>query len=82
MDHHEVTLLAKLGAALKMQVCARRLGLHHEHVLCASCRHLRELLGDAKRSEMLFYEHNGILADLSRQRITDETLSVSSSAWA
>ena len=65
-----------------MQVCAQRLGLHHEHMLCAFCRHLRELLGDAKRSEMLFYEHNGILADLSRQRITDETLSVSSSAWA
>lgn len=40
-------------------------------------RHLRELLGDPKRSEQLFYEHNGILADLSRQRITDETLEVS-----
>ena len=45
--------------------------------LAAFCRHLRELLGDAKRSEMLFYEHNGILADLSRQRVTDETLEVS-----
>lgn len=37
-------------------------------------RHLRDLLRDTARSDLLFKEHNGILADFSRQRFTKDTL--------
>ena len=40
------------------------------------CRHLRDLLRDSARSEALFHEHNKVLADFSRQRITSKTLDV------
>lgn len=39
-------------------------------------RHLRDLLRDSARSEALFHEHNKVLADFSRQRITSRTLDV------
>ena len=39
-----------------------------------SDRHLKDLLRDTHRSDTLFKEHNGILADFSRQRMTEETL--------
>jgi hypothetical protein len=38
------------------------------------CRHLRDLLRDTARSDYLFKEHNQILADFSRQRMTKETV--------
>lgn len=41
-------------------------------------RHLRDLLQDQKRSDMLYQEHTSehgtLIADFSRQRVTDETL--------
>ena len=37
-------------------------------------RHLKDLLRDTHRSDTLFKEHNGILADFSRQRMTEDTL--------
>ncbi len=40
------------------------------------CRHLRVLLRDAKRSEFLFHEHNKIISDFSRQRVTEKTIEV------
>ena len=40
------------------------------------CRHLRDLLRDSARSDLLFHEHNKVLADFSRQRITSQTLDV------
>ena len=40
------------------------------------CRHLRDLLRDADRDELLFHEHNKIIADFSRQRVTKKTLEV------
>ena len=39
-------------------------------------RHLRDLLRDAERSDMLYEEHNKIIADFSRQRVTKKTLEV------
>jgi hypothetical protein len=42
-----------------------------------AARHLKDLLRDSERSDALFFEHNGILADFSRQRVTvDKTLPV------
>jgi hypothetical protein len=42
------------------------------------CRHLRDLLHDQKRSDLLYKEHvsehGTLIADFSRQRVTDETL--------
>jgi len=40
----------------------------------AMYRHLRDLLRDTARSDYLFKEHNQILADFSRQRMTKETV--------
>ena len=34
------------------------------------------LLRDAKRSEFLFHEHNKIISDFSRQRVTEKTIEV------
>jgi len=42
--------------------------------LPAACRHLKDLLRDTARSDYLFKEHNQILADFSRQRMTKETV--------
>ena len=43
-----------------------------------AARHLRDLLGDHERSDMLYHEHPSehgtLIADFSRQRITKETL--------
>ena len=36
--------------------------------------HLRELLKDEHRTESLTAEHNGVYLDLSRQRVTEETM--------
>ncbi len=38
---------------------------------------MRDLLRDSARSDMLFHEHNKVLADFSRQRVTDKTLEAS-----
>ena len=35
---------------------------------------MKDLLRDTHRSDTLFKEHNGILADFSRQRMTEDTL--------
>ena len=40
------------------------------------CRHLRDLLRDAERDDLMFHEHNKIIADFSRQRLTKKTLEV------
>lgn len=45
-----------------------------EHVTEIKGLHLRDLLRDERRCEDLFFEHQGILADLSRQRMTGKTL--------
>ncbi len=48
-------------------------------------RHLRDLLRDAERSDMLYEEHNKIIADFSRQRVTKKTLEVrcaGATAWS
>jgi hypothetical protein len=39
-------------------------------------RHLKDLLRDSDRSDSLFFENEGIIADFSRQRVTDKTLKV------
>ena len=39
-------------------------------------RHLRALLRDAARSDFLFHEHNKIISDFSRQRVTQKTIEV------
>ena len=75
------TDLSALFLASNSPVYARcvspAVGLQEPSVIThAICRHLRELLGDPQRSEHLFHEHNGILCDLSRQRVTDKTLEV------
>lgn len=44
--------------------------------ICTSCRHLKDLLRDTNRSDYLFKEHNQILADFSRQRMTKDTVSL------
>lgn len=45
-------------------------------------RHLKDLLRDAERSDGLFFEAEGIIADFSRQRITtDKTLPVMPKAF-
>jgi len=42
------------------------------------CRHLRDLLQDQERSDLLYQEHKSehgtIIADFSRQRVTSETV--------
>ena len=51
--------------------------VHHEqgrNKEIAPCRHLRDLLRDTARSDYLFKEHNQILADFSRQRMTKDTV--------
>lgn len=54
----------------------------HRHsfvkTLCWCCRHLRDLLADVSRCDGLFFEHNGIVCDFSRQRVTTKTVQVSS----
>ncbi|KAK9822696.1 hypothetical protein WJX81_002499 [Elliptochloris bilobata] len=45
-----------------------------DHVTEIERTHLRDLLRDSGRSEALFHEHNKVLADFSRQRITSKTL--------
>lgn len=44
----------------------------------SSCRHLRDLLDDPKRSDLLYQEHKSehgtLIADFSRQRVTEDTL--------
>lgn len=45
-----------------------------DHVTEIEATHLRDLLRDTTRSDQLFKEHNGILADFSRQRMTKATL--------
>ena len=34
------------------------------------------MLRDAARSELLFHEHNKIISDFSRQRVTQKTIEV------
>ncbi|CAL5218666.1 g372 [Coccomyxa viridis] len=45
-----------------------------DHVTEIEQTHLRVLLRDAKRSEFLFHEHNKIISDFSRQRVTEKTI--------
>ena len=41
-----------------------------------SCSHLRDLLRKEDRSDALFHEYGGIVADFSRQRVTMKTIEV------
>ncbi|KAK9809232.1 hypothetical protein WJX72_011796 [[Myrmecia] bisecta] len=45
-----------------------------DHVNEIDKAHLRDLLRDEHRSEAFFKEHNGIMADFSRQRMTEKTV--------
>ncbi|CAK0773032.1 hypothetical protein CVIRNUC_004023 [Coccomyxa viridis] len=45
-----------------------------DHVTEIERLHLRDLLRDAARSELLFHEHNKIISDFSRQRVTQKTI--------
>ena len=57
--------------------CTSSAALCQRLMLAPCClRHLRDLLRDAARSELLFHEHNKIISDFSRQRVTQKTIEV------
>ncbi|KAL3144094.1 hypothetical protein ABBQ32_003885 [Trebouxia sp. C0010 RCD-2024] len=45
-----------------------------EHLGEVEKLHLRDLLADVPRCDDLFFEHNGIICDFSRQRVTTKTV--------